>query len=97
LQFALGIALLVYLGMLFVAAYDDNLGSSLAQAWAMILAVPTAAGLMAHGWHTPMRLALPAPIQPRLPLRRSATRPASVCRPDLSQPAHHPCAVCTSS
>jgi cytochrome b-561 len=40
LRLAAGVGVLAYLGMLFVAAYYDQLGLSLAQMWALSLAVP---------------------------------------------------------
>jgi cytochrome b-561 len=40
LRLAAGVGALAYLGMLFVAAYYDQLGLSLAQMWALSLAVP---------------------------------------------------------
>jgi len=50
LRFALGIGLLAYLGMLFVAAYYDALGLTLAEAWLATLAVPVASGVGAYRW-----------------------------------------------
>jgi cytochrome b-561 len=45
LRLASGVAALVFLGTLFVAAYYDTLGLSLSQIWAIVLGVPLLAGL----------------------------------------------------
>ncbi|MGI9146120.1 MAG: cytochrome b [Chloroflexota bacterium] len=50
LRFALGIGLLVYLGMLFVAAYYDTLGLTLVETWLATVLVPVVSGVCAYGW-----------------------------------------------
>lgn len=50
LRFAFGIGLLVYLGMLFVAAYYDTLGLTLLETWLVTLAVPAFGGFLAYRW-----------------------------------------------
>jgi cytochrome b-561 len=45
-RLASGVAVLVFIGTLFVAAYYDTLGLSLAQIWAIVLVVPLLAGLV---------------------------------------------------
>src|SRR3954447_26746235 len=44
-RLASGVAALVFIGTLFIAAYYDTLGLSLAQIWAIVLIVPLLAGL----------------------------------------------------
>lgn len=50
LRFALGIGLLVYLGMLFVAAYYDTLGLTLIEIWLATVSVPVVGGFGAYRW-----------------------------------------------
>lgn len=50
LRFALGLGLLAYLGMLFVAAYYDALGLSLWQIWLFSLMIPVLVGAAAYRW-----------------------------------------------
>jgi quinol-cytochrome oxidoreductase complex cytochrome b subunit len=50
LRFALGIGLLVYLGMLFVAAYSDTLGLTLPAIWLATLAIPVVSGVGGYRW-----------------------------------------------
>jgi cytochrome b-561 len=45
LRLASGVAMLVFIGSLFVAAYYDTLGLSLAQIWTIVLVVPLLAGV----------------------------------------------------
>ena len=45
-RLASGVATLVFIGTLFIAAYYDTLGLSLAQIWAIVLVVPLLAGLV---------------------------------------------------
>jgi cytochrome b-561 len=45
LRLASGVAALVFIGTLFIAAYYDTLGLSLAQIWVIVLGVPLLAGL----------------------------------------------------
>jgi hypothetical protein len=46
LRLASGVATLVFIGTLFIAAYYDTLGLSLTQIWAIVLGVPLLAGLV---------------------------------------------------
>ena len=75
LRLASGVATLVFIGTLFVAAYYDTLGLSLAQIWAIVLGVPLLAGLVtvdrrhAHGADRAVR-----------PARESRTRGAAAGR-----------------
>jgi hypothetical protein len=50
LRLAAGVGVLAYLGMLFVAAYYDQLGLSLAQMWALSLAVPLGIAVALFMW-----------------------------------------------
>jgi cytochrome b-561 len=45
-RLASGVAVLVFIGTLFIAAYYDTLGLSLTQIWAIVLVVPLLAGLV---------------------------------------------------
>jgi cytochrome b-561 len=45
-RLASGVAVLVFIGTLFIAAYYDTLGLSLTQIWAIVLGVPLLAGLV---------------------------------------------------
>ena len=45
-RLASGVATLVFIGTLFIAAYYDTLGLSLTQIWAIVLGVPLLAGLV---------------------------------------------------
>jgi len=49
-RLALTAGALTSIAMLLVAAYDDELGLSLAQAWLLTLAVPLAVGAALFGW-----------------------------------------------
>ncbi|MGH2603103.1 MAG: hypothetical protein ACRDJ9_27425, partial [Dehalococcoidia bacterium] len=50
IRFALGIAVLVFIGTLFVAAYFDELGLSLGQIWGIVLGVPIVLGAVTYMW-----------------------------------------------
>ncbi len=49
-RLAAGVATLVFLGTLFLAAYYDELGLSLALMWAIALLAPAASAVLAYGW-----------------------------------------------
>jgi len=51
LRTALGVAFLVYLLALFIAAYYDSLGLTVAQTWLITLAIPMVAGAGVYLWH----------------------------------------------
>ncbi|MDQ3656212.1 MAG: cytochrome b N-terminal domain-containing protein [Chloroflexota bacterium] len=56
---ASGVTVLVFLGTLFLAAYYDELGMSLGQIWAIVIAVPIGAGIV-----TAAAIAMTAPLTP---------------------------------
>ncbi|HEV2109074.1 MAG TPA: cytochrome bc complex cytochrome b subunit [Thermomicrobiales bacterium] len=56
LRLAIGLWLLTYLGMLFVAGYHNDLGLSVAQTWYLSLVVPTVVAAVSYGvarWRDP--------------------------------------------
>src|SRR5215213_5455848 len=63
LRLTSGVAVLVFIGTLFIAAYYDTLGLSLAQIWAIVLVVPLLAGLVT--WVTAARTAPTERFDPR--------------------------------
>jgi cytochrome b-561 len=62
-RLASGVAALVFIGTLFVAAYYDTLGLSLTQIWAIVLGVPLLAGLVT--WTAAARTAPSERFDPR--------------------------------
>src|SRR5215216_2993721 len=62
-RLASGVATLVFIGTLFIAAYYDTLGLSLAQIWAIVLGVPLLAGLVT--WIATARTAPAERFDPR--------------------------------
>ncbi len=47
-RFAIGLAVLAFLGTLFIAAYYDTLGLTLGQVWAIVIATPIVVGIVAY-------------------------------------------------
>src|SRR5215216_2556622 len=62
-RLASGVATLVFIGTLFIAAYYDTLGLSLAQIWAIVLGVPLLVGLVT--WIATARTAPAERFDPR--------------------------------
>jgi cytochrome b-561 len=83
LRLASGVATLVFIGTLFIAAYYDTLGLSLTQIWAIILGVPLLAGL--GTWIAAARTAPSERFDPRESPVPVAPEPAPVTR--LTTPA----------
>jgi cytochrome b-561 len=89
-RLASGVATLVFIGTLFIAAYYDTLGLSLAQIWAIVLGVPLLAGIVT--WITAARAAPVAPFDPRESPVPVTPEPAPVTRPLIPKPAAVPTA-----
>jgi hypothetical protein len=85
LRLASGVAVLVFIGTLFVAAYYDTLGLSLAQIWAIVLVVPLLAGLVT--WIAATRVAPTERFDPRESPVPVAQEPAPVTRQIAPAPA----------
>jgi len=89
-RLASGIATLVFIGTLFLAAYYDTLGLSLAQIWAIVLALPLLAGIITG---LVARRAMPvAPFDPRESPVPVTLEPAPVTRQLIPEPAAMPAA-----
>jgi cytochrome b-561 len=85
LRLASGVATLVFIGTLFVAAYYDTLGLSLAQIWAIVLGGPLLAGLAT--WIATTRTAPTERFDPRESPVPVAPQPAPVTRQVVPAPA----------
>jgi hypothetical protein len=98
-RFALGLAVLAFLGTLFIAAYYDTLGLSLGQIWAIVIAVPIVVGVVAwlaarrtepavefdpYGMPESIAPAAPAPTAPTAP---PVPGPQPVAAPSAASPA----------
>jgi hypothetical protein len=89
-RLASGVATLVFIGTLFVAAYYDTLGLSLAQIWAIVLGVPLLAGIVTG---LVAKRAMPvAPFDPRESPVPVTPEPAPVTRQLIPKPAAVPTA-----
>jgi cytochrome b-561 len=84
-RLASGVAVLVFIGTLFIAAYYDTLGLSLTQIWAIVLGVPLLAGLAT--WVTAARTAPTERFDPRESPVPVAPEPAPVTRQMAPVPA----------
>jgi hypothetical protein len=84
-RLASGVATLVFIGTLFVAAYYDTLGLSLTQIWAIVLGVPLLAGLVT--WTAAARTAPSERFDPRESPVPVALEPAPVTRRIVPAPA----------
>jgi cytochrome b-561 len=76
---AVGIAMLTFIGTLFVAAYYDQLGLSLRTMWAIVVAVPTGVGVL-----TALFLYIPR-LESRFDPRESLEATSAHQRPPVSQ------------
>jgi cytochrome b-561 len=85
LRLASGVATLVFIGTLFVAAYYDTLGLSLAQIWAIVLGGPLLAGVAT--WMVASRTAQAERFDPRESPVPVAPQPAPVTRQVVPAPA----------
>ena len=89
-RLASGVATLVFIGTLFLAAYYDTLGLSLAQIWAIVLGVPLLAGIVTG---LVAKQAMPvAPFDPRESPVPVTPEPAPVTRQLIPKPAAVPTA-----
>ena len=84
-RLASGVATLVFIGTLFIAAYYDALGLSLAQIWAIVLGVPLLAGLVS--WIATTRAAPTERFDPRESPVPVSPAPAPVTRRIVPAPA----------
>jgi cytochrome b-561 len=84
-RLASGVAVLVFIGTLFIAAYYDTLGLSLGQIWAIVLGVPLLAGVVT-GIAT-ARTAPAARFDPRESPVPVVPEPAPVTQQVVSAPA----------
>ena len=85
LRLASGVAALVFIGTLFVAAYYDTLGLSLAQIWAVVLVVPLLAGVAT--WMVATRTAQAERFDPRESPVPVTPRPVGVTLEPIPAPA----------
>ena len=85
LRLASGVAALVFIGTLFVAAYYDTLGLSLAQIWAIVLVVPLLAGVAT--WMVATRTAQAERFDPRESPVPVTPRPVGVTLEPIPAPA----------
>jgi hypothetical protein len=85
------VATLVFIGTLFIAAYYDTLGLSLAQIWAIVLGVPFLAGLVT--WIAAARAAPAERFDPRESPVPVAPEPAPITRQIVPAPAVVPAAA----
>ena len=84
-RLASGVATLVFIGTLFIAAYYDTIGLSLPQIWAIVLGVPFLAGLVT--WITTTRVAPTEQFDPRESPVPVAPEPAPLTRQIVPAPA----------
>ena len=87
-RLASGVAMLVFIGTLFIAAYYDTLGLSLGQIWAIVLGVPVLAGVVT--WLAAARAAPAERFDPRESPVPVAPEPAPVTRQIVPAPAPVP-------
>jgi len=98
LRLASGVAVLVFIGTLFVAAYYDTFGLSLAQIWTIVIVVPLLAGVATWmvatrttqaEWFDPRESLVPVPPQPvgltPEPVPAPAPLPSPVMEPSLDR------------
>jgi len=98
LRLASGMAVLVFIGTLFVAAYYDTFGLSLAQIWTIVIVVPLLAGVATWmvatrttqaEWFDPRESLVPVPPQPvgltPEPVPAPAPLPSPVMEPSLDR------------
>lgn len=76
IRLASGVATLVFIGTLFIAAYYDTLGLSLAQIWAVVIGLPMLAGVIT--WIVIARTAPAERFDPRESLTPIASEPLPV-------------------
>jgi cytochrome b-561 len=94
-RLASGVATLVFIGTLFIAAYYDTLGLSLTQIWAIVLGVPFLTGLIT--WIATARAAPAERFDPRESPVPVAPEPAPVTRQVIPAPAPVPAAPVAES
>ncbi|MCC6314148.1 MAG: cytochrome bc complex cytochrome b subunit [Thermomicrobiales bacterium] len=104
-RLASGLAVLTFIGMLFVAAYYDVLGLSLAQIWAIVIGVPVVVGVVVwlatratepsvrfdpHAMFAPAHPGAKMSVLPQIPQTPAPTPPALSVPPPLPIPAEPP-------
>ena len=87
-RLASGVAVLVFMGTLFIAAYYDTLGLSLTQIWAIVLGVPILTAILT--WVGARRTAPAARFDARESLVPVAPEPLPVAEAALPEPAPVP-------